>query len=394
MIYTQYHKGQQQSGVYKDNIRFLPKAIGDLLLDYIAYVIPLRQMFLRQQTPKALISPYVWAKLDGSVWPDGTLSRCLRKACARAKVPPFHTSNWRQVSASICKEKFSAKDRANFDLEDNGVEDIEDELDLIAMAEQSNHTYRTFNHAYAGSSTLTMNALLHRNYRASETWRTFFRFDHVLQGKRPRGVSETLSLRMLDASKRSQVRRRGRELLQRCHRVGIRPLIWSVGCKEWASLVIVSAEAVCTESFLQYAHWLVDGQQLSRIVVDESQLTITANDYRKCMSQLGWYTRQIRTQTVWLTATLPPVMQDDFIEQNKLVRPRIIRESTNRPNIKYLVSRYTGPTLLVDVAANLVRTYWPQKQIFNHERDKIIIYCQSRDDVGKLGDILGCPTYT
>ncbi|KFZ22843.1 hypothetical protein V502_02678, partial [Pseudogymnoascus sp. VKM F-4520 (FW-2644)] len=150
MIYTQYHKGQQQSGVYKDNIRFLPKAIGDLLLDYIAYVIPLRQMFLRQQTPKALISPYVWAKLDGSVWPDGTLSTCLRKACARAKVPQFHTLNWRQILASICKEKFSAKDRANFDLEDNGVEDMEDELDLIAMAEQSNHTYRTFNQAYAG----------------------------------------------------------------------------------------------------------------------------------------------------------------------------------------------------------------------------------------------------
>lgn len=42
MIYTQYHKGQQQSGVYKDNIRFLPKAIRDLLLDYIAYVLPLR----------------------------------------------------------------------------------------------------------------------------------------------------------------------------------------------------------------------------------------------------------------------------------------------------------------------------------------------------------------
>lgn len=84
-------------------------------------------------------------------------------------MPPFHTSNWRQVSASICKEKFSAKDRANFDLEDNGVEDIEDELDLIAMAEQSNYTYRTFNQAYAGSSTLTINALLYWNYRASET---------------------------------------------------------------------------------------------------------------------------------------------------------------------------------------------------------------------------------
>ncbi|KFY96400.1 hypothetical protein V500_02461 [Pseudogymnoascus sp. VKM F-4518 (FW-2643)] len=457
MIYTHYHKGQQQSGVYKDNIRFLPKAIGDLLLDYIAYVIPLRQMFLRQQTPKALISPYVWAKLDGSVWPDGTLSRCLRKACARAKVPQFHTSNWRQISASICKEKFSAKDRANFDLEDNGVEDMEDELDLIAMAEQSNHTYRTFNQAYAGSSTLTMNALLHRNYRASETWRTFFRFDYVLQGKRPRGVSETLSLRMLDASKRSQVRRRGAysgadleavacrlyntlqmklrvpgqrdgllammgphpaeqvllvmgtgsgksllfmvgasvadarttilvlpmvalrgDMLDRCRRVGIQPLIWSIERRDSASLVIMSAEAVCTESFLEYAHLLVNRQQLDRIVIDECHLTITANDYRKCMSQLGWYVRQVKTQTVWLTATLPPTMQDDFIEHNKLVRPRIIRESTNRPNIKYMISRHTGATTLVEVAAKLVQTYWPRKQIFNLARDKIIIYCLTK----------------
>lgn len=68
---------------------------------------------------------------------------------------------------------------------------------------------QTINQAYAGSSTLTMNALLHRGYRASEIRRTFFRFDHVLQGKRPRGASETLSLRMLDASKRDQVRRKG-----------------------------------------------------------------------------------------------------------------------------------------------------------------------------------------
>jgi hypothetical protein len=59
MIYTQYYKGQQQSGTYKNNIRFLPKAVGDLLLVYIAYVLLLRQMFLRQQTPSALISSYL-----------------------------------------------------------------------------------------------------------------------------------------------------------------------------------------------------------------------------------------------------------------------------------------------------------------------------------------------
>ena len=180
MIYTQYHKGQQQSGAYKDNIRFLPKAIGDLLLTYIAYVLPLRQLFLRQQKPGALISPYLWAKLDGTVWADGTLSACLTKACARTKVPRLHTSNWQQFAASITKEKFSVKERANFDLEEGVGEDIEDELDLVALAELSNHTFYTFNYTYTGITTLTMNTLLYRNYRASESWRTFFRFDYVL----------------------------------------------------------------------------------------------------------------------------------------------------------------------------------------------------------------------
>ena len=473
MIYTQYHKGQQQFGVYKDNIRFLPKAIGDLLLQYIAYVLPLRQLFLRQQTPGALLSPYLWAKLDGTVWADGTLSACLIKACTRAKVPRLHTSNWRQFAASITKEKFSAKERANFDLEESIGEEIEDELDLVALAELSNHSYHTFNHAYAGTTTLTMNTLLHRNYRASESWRTLFRFDHLLQGKRPRGASETLSLRILDASRRGRVRRRGvyseadllavarklhntpdlqfrvpgqrnsvlaimgpqpaeqvvlvigtgsgktlvvmigaaiadagttilvlpmvalrGDMLRRFHEVGIQPLIWSVDCKKSASLVITSAEAACTQGFLEYCHVLVSKQRLERIVIDEGHLTITASDYRPCMAQLGWYVRQIRTQTVWLTATLPPVMQEEFIEHNKLVKPRIVRESTNRPNIKYIVSFETGPGALIQRAANLVQVYWPQPEIFNHSRDKIIIYCRTREEVALLATLLQCPSYT
>ena len=164
IIYTQYHKGQQQSSAYKDNIRFLLKAIGDLLLSYVVYVLPLRQLFLRQQTLGALISLYLWAKLDGTVWADGTLSACLWKAYTQVKVPCLHTSNWRQFVASITKEKFSAKERANFDLKDSIGEDIKDELDLVALAELSNHIYHTFNYVYTGTTTLTINTLLHRSY--------------------------------------------------------------------------------------------------------------------------------------------------------------------------------------------------------------------------------------
>ncbi|KAG4427332.1 hypothetical protein IFR05_017185, partial [Cadophora sp. M221] len=55
-----------------------------------------------------------------------------------------------------------------------------------------------------------------------------------------------------------------------------------------ASLVIVSAEAACTQGFLEYCHLQVSKQKLDRIVIDESHLTITASDYRPCMAQLGW----------------------------------------------------------------------------------------------------------
>jgi hypothetical protein len=118
-------------------------------------------------------------------------------------------SNWQQFAISIIKEKFSIKERANFDLEEGIGEDIEDELDLVILAELSNHTFHTFNYIYTGTMILTMNTLLYRNYRVSESWCTFFRFDHILQGKRPRDTSEILSLRILDVSKRGQICRRG-----------------------------------------------------------------------------------------------------------------------------------------------------------------------------------------
>jgi len=66
MLHTTYHKGQQQTGKFKDNIRFLPAPIGDLLLDYLMAVISLRQVFLCQSALHAVISLYLWWK-DGKV---------------------------------------------------------------------------------------------------------------------------------------------------------------------------------------------------------------------------------------------------------------------------------------------------------------------------------------
>ena len=100
--------------------------------------------------------------------------------------------------------------------------------------------------------------------------------------------------------------------------------------------MFVTVEAACTEQFRTYAHKLAATQDLGRIVLDEAHLTITASDYRQAMVDLALI-RNVCTQFVYLTATLPPAMQATFREQNNLVNLKVIQASTNRRNLFYLV---------------------------------------------------------
>ncbi|KAG8673877.1 hypothetical protein FPOAC1_007196 [Fusarium poae] len=277
--------------------------------------------------------------------------------------------------------------------------------------------------AYAGSTTLTATSSLHRAYRASQSWRSLFRIDQVLQGKRPPAVSDTQAQGLLGACKKVRFRARpaakeygiiaaarrlhndpelqlrrpgqrdamlatmgprapeqvivvlatgsgktlvfmvGATLAGAETTILILPTVALRGSKKSAPIVVVSAEAACTEAFLD-------------------------------MSQLAWHVRQIRTQTVWLTATLPPIYQELFFEHNKLVRPHIVRESTNRPNIRYIVQQERGLGNLCEQAACLAQSCWTRTDLFKSERDRVIIYCPTKDLVAELADMLGCPSYT
>lgn len=519
MLHIQYHKGQQQTGAYRENARHLPRAVGELLLLYLAYVVPLRQLFLRRQAAAAarakrkrgedgrplplLLSPYLWSALDGTVWPDESLTRCLRSACARARVPQLNVSQWRQFAAAITKEKFSGAERANFDLDASGaVDGVEDEDEVVALAEMSNHGYRTFNHAYAGSTTLTLTVLLHRSRRASSSWHGLFGFDGVFfrdkllqarsaaaaaaaavavaagagTGAGGSGEGAAASLRMFDDYYRSVYRPRPvftevelhaaassllglrtgeftfrsddqrdamlavmgaraveqvvlvlatgagktllvmvsaaisrgmttvfvlptvairNDMLGRFAAVAITPVVWSPGEERSPQLLIVSAEAACSDSFLDYLQRLIYRQALARIIVDECHLTLTARSYRDVMEQLGPSIRRVRTQTVWLTATLPPAFERAFVEGNALVRPYILRRSTNRPNIYYSIRiAAKDKRSLVEQAATYLPHKWQSDPGFEPGRDKVILYCRTRSDVAALSQRLGCYSFT
>jgi hypothetical protein len=64
IVYFQYYKGQQQRGSYKKNVQFLSDLIAEHLLDYVVYIPPIREWFLRQTSPGSLLSQHLWEK-DG-----------------------------------------------------------------------------------------------------------------------------------------------------------------------------------------------------------------------------------------------------------------------------------------------------------------------------------------
>jgi superfamily II DNA helicase RecQ len=130
-------------------------------------------------------------------------------------------------------------------------------------------------------------------------------------------------------------------MLRRVREMRIDHLEWQPGepgeSRE-AALVLVSAEAASIKDFVKYARRLIAEQKLDRIMVNECHLTVVTIDYRPSIVQLITI-RSLRTQFVYLTATLPPLMRAEFEERNYLYHPKVIRASSNRPKIFYIVRK-------------------------------------------------------
>ena len=194
MVHVKFHKGQQQTGRYKENVRFLAHPVGELLLDYLVYVMPLRQTFLRQNSPKVLLSPFLWEK-DGKVWTGGRLSRCLEEASTRACVPRLHVANWRQITVAIVKTKFASQ-IACFEADDDD-EDAEEMDEVVrTMTRQRNHKTQTVNRAYANQTGSVFSNLwdgqIRMGLRASTLWQDFWGVETIMKGrKRTRAESES-----------------------------------------------------------------------------------------------------------------------------------------------------------------------------------------------------------
>ena len=165
------------------------------------------------------------------------------------------------------------------------------------------------------------------------------------------------------------------DMLRRVRAMKIDHLEWQPGEDREAALILVSAEAVSTKDFMEYARRLIAQQRLDRIVIDECHLTVIAAEYRPSIIDLTLI-RSLRTQFVYLTATLPPSMRAEFEERNYLHRPTVIRASSNRANIFYMVRKVDARKgSLLEQGAAEAQDAWCDSGLFDHGRDKIIILC-------------------
>jgi superfamily II DNA helicase RecQ len=97
------------------------------------------------------------------------------------------------------------------------------------------------------------------------------------------------------------------DLLRRVRELGIDHLVWAPGKLQDTPLVFVTVEAICTEQFRTYTHWLAAIQDLGRIVFDKAHLTVTVSDYRQTIVDLALI-RNIYIQFIYLIVTLPLII--------------------------------------------------------------------------------------
>ncbi|KAG9512641.1 hypothetical protein KCU93_g10298, partial [Aureobasidium melanogenum] len=181
------------AGRARDNIRFLCDELGELLVNYLVYVVPLLESMAWQAGSKDCANAFLWVDEKGERWKSEQFSSILEAACRRAGVPELNTSVWRQMSSTIINSKFDdVLDRSCLkEVAESSIAAEESTLDagdlhgdesLVAhLVSMLNHSLRTHRLSYANDSPFAnvWDAKLMKSYRASMAWAKFFGLGEV-----------------------------------------------------------------------------------------------------------------------------------------------------------------------------------------------------------------------
>jgi superfamily II DNA helicase RecQ len=153
----------------------------------------------------------------------------------------------------------------------------------------------------------------------------------------------------------------------------------NVNMSSTPNILFASAEHVCTAPFLEFAKRLANNDLLCTIIVDECHLIFS--EWRACMHRLIAI-RTIPSPVIGLTASLRPVDETQYQMKMGISSMKVIRMSTVRKNLRYVVKLVETETVMMNELIRYVERFLLE---YNENRKaRLVIYAMTKLEVMKL----------
>ena len=174
------------------------------------------------------------------------------------------------------------------------------------------------------------------------------------------------------------------DLVRRCEDAGISATIWHEGLNVSSGILFVQVEKAASNGFIQYL--MVNKDKIARFVYDECHLFVTQKQFRPAMNQAAQLRAQVNiaVPTILLSATVPLQMEED-LQDHFQMRVKIVRMSTMRHNLRYVVNIVDTDTRVNEV---LYSSLISDNLLKNSALARAIVYCRSRERCETVSDFL------
>jgi superfamily II DNA helicase RecQ len=157
-----------------------------------------------------------------------------------------------------------------------------------------------------------------------------------------------------------------------------------------SNLILVSADKARTPGWKQALGELHQRKTVVRMVFDEGHFAFTGNDFRTALENVHEL-RIFPMQMVVLSGTVPPRSEDHVCHAFGLINPFIVRMSTSRPEICYILEPpRVGWQDILERVQKLVETRMPHFD----SRDRALVFVPYLNDGEELASALGCAFYS
>lgn len=180
------------------------------------------------------------------------------------------------------------------------------------------------------------------------------------------------------------------DIKQRLERYNIDARIWTdeFSHEMVSNVIIVQPESIASEKWKTFADKLKGRRAVDLVVIDEAHLILSKNpDFRPSIDAIGHNTKSLSPRRLWLTVTLPHSELLNFKHSHGITDCNVVRQSTNRPNLRY---RWIGISSPDDQLRKAMELVSPLQNMKNH---KAIVYFRSLATLEQACAITRWPAY-